>query len=186
MVSVVSDVWLLKELMANCPMHVCNHTADTKDNMDSTCPGTNFDINHTSNLRPHLSPGMCCPWCLWCLLGGYPKIVCRLCPEQTADSTSTMDSTCVATIHVNVAPSMHALVTIQQTPHGDNFDIHPTSKLRINLCEICPQACATPQSVCGVCGVCGVRCRRRRPSSQLAGATRRASALGCTPGAQAR
>ena len=35
-----------------------------------------------------------------------------------------MDSTCVATIHVNVAPSMHALVT-QQKPHGDNFEIHP-------------------------------------------------------------
>ena len=59
--------------------------------------------------------------------------LCRLCPKQTADSTSTMDSTRVATIHVNVAPSMHALVTTQQTPHGDNFDIHPTSKLRINL-----------------------------------------------------
>ena len=30
------------------------------------------------------------------------------------------------TPHVNVAPSMHALVTTQQTPQWDNFDIHPT------------------------------------------------------------
>ena len=62
-------------LKVDCPMHVCNHSADTKETMYSTCSGTNFDINHTSKLS------------LWCLLGGYPKSVCRLCPKQTADST---------------------------------------------------------------------------------------------------
>ena len=36
-----------------------------------------------------------------------------------------------------------------------------------------------------VCGVCGACCRRRRPSTHLAGAIRRLSALGCTPGEQA-
>ena len=62
-------------LKVDCPMHVCNHSADTKETMYSTCSGTNFDINHTSKLS------------LWCLLGGYPKSVCRLWPKQTADST---------------------------------------------------------------------------------------------------
>ena len=69
-------------LKVDCPMHVCNHSADTKETMYSTCSGTNFDINHTSKLRPNLSPGMCCPWCL--STGWLPKECMSILPQ--ADS----------------------------------------------------------------------------------------------------
>ena len=47
-------------IKVDCPVHACNHTTDTKETMYNTCPGTNFDINHTSKLRPNLSPGGVC------------------------------------------------------------------------------------------------------------------------------